>query len=337
MNQAIGRTTGRLMRALALSDGNYEASIAFSEAQNWIEKNAIVEVLKAGVGGLTSGSLPSANEAVADFLAALRPYSILSRLERVRKVPSRVRTIAFGAGATAYVVGERQNIPMSKAALDGLTVEPKKIAALTVATNELLNSQAQGVDQSIADDLAAAVGEAEDAAFFLPTVAGSILNGAPNAASAGATIANIDTDLQKAVELLLAAGGKLQDAMWVLSPEAAAKVGGLRGTGGALAFPDLGPNGGQLLKLPAITSERADGYLGLIDQRGVLTNSDVTTQISLARNTTIQMSDSPTNAPTAPVQFVSMFTTESTAFKAVLLRGWQTRAGAGAYIAGGIW
>lgn len=335
-NKAIGRTTGRLMRSIALADGNYDSSIAFAEGQNWLEKNAIVDVLKAGVSALGTGNLP-ANDVAADFLAALRPYSILSRLDRVRAVPSRTRVIAFGAGATAYVVGQRRNIPMSRAQLAGLTVEPIKIGALSVATKELLQSPAQGIDQAIANDLAAATGEAEDAAFFLPGTTGSILNGGPTAVSAGSTLANIDTDMQKAVELLLAAGGKLQDAVWVLSPEAAAKLAGMRGTGGALAYPEISPNGGELLNLPALTSERSDGYLALLDQRGILVNSDPAVKISLSSNTSVQMSDTPTNLPDAPVQFVSMFTTESVAFKAVLNRGWATRPGAGAYISGGIW
>lgn len=334
--QHTGRSTGRLMRALALSAGDEIGAIAFCEAQNWLEKSQIVEVVKAGVAGVRTSDLPF-NDVVADFLETIRPYSILSRLDRIRMVPSRTRSIAFGAGTRASVVAEHKPIPMSKVAFLGLTVEPVKVAALSVVTKELIQSQARGVDEAIADDLAAAVGEAENAAFFSPDAVGSVMHGAPHAASAGTTLANVDADLQKAMELLTAAKGKLRDAVWVLSPEAAGKMAAMRGTGGALAYPDIGPNGGQIMQIPAITSESAAGYLGLLDQRGLLVNSDARTTIALSHNTTLQMTDAPTTAPAAPVELVSMFTTESVAFKAVLYRGWQARAGAGAYIAGGIW
>lgn len=324
------------MRALAVAGGDRDGATAFAESQLWLEKTAIVTALKSAVGDLNTGALAT-NDVVVDFLAAVRPHSILARLDRVRKVPSRTRLIAFGTGATAYVVGERQAIPMSKTALLGIVVEPRKVAALTVTTKELVQSQAQGVDQAIATDLATAVGEAEDGAFFVPTSTGSILNGAPTAVSAGTTLANIDTDLQKAIELLLAAGGQLQDALWVLSPEAAAKLAGLRGTGGALAFPGMGPNGGTLLGLPAITSASADGYIGLLDQSGIMVGSDASAEITWSPNALLQMSDTPTSPPTAPVSMVSIFQTEAIAFKAVLHRGWKTRAGAGAYISGGAW
>lgn len=324
------------MRALALANGDSIGAISFCESQNWLEKSSIIDIVKAGVASARTADLPF-NDVVLDLLEAIRPYSILSRLDRVRQVPSRTRSIAFGTGTTAHVVAEHKPIPMSRVNFNGLTVEPIKVAALSVVTKELLQSQAKGVDEAIADDMAAAVGQAEDAVFFLPTVAGSVLNGAPTAVSAGSTLANVDADLQKAMDLLTAAKGKLTDAVWVLSPEAAGKLAGLRGTGGAPAFPGIGPNGGELLKIPAITSEAADGYLGLLDQRGILVTSDVRTTIALSHNTTLQMSDAPTSAPTAPVELVSMFATESVAFKAILYRGWQARAGAGAYISGGIW
>lgn len=331
-----GRSTGRLMRALALADGNVDGSIAFCESQNWLEKAAIIDVVKAGVAGSRTSDLPF-NDVVADFLEAIRPYSILSRLDRVRLVPSRTRSIAFGAGTRASVVTNLKPIPMSRATFLGLTVEPLKIGALTVVTKELIQSQARGVDEAIAEDLAAAVGEAEDEAFFLPSSAGSVLHGAPTAISAGTTLASVDADLQKAMELLTIAKGKLQDAAWVLSPEAAGKMALMRGTGGALAYPDIGPNGGSILKIPAITSESAEGHLGLLDQRGILVNSDARTTITLSHDTTLQMNDAPTQVADAPADLVSLFVTESVAFKAILYRGWKARAGAGAYITGGIW
>jgi len=294
-------------------------------------------VLKAGVSALRTSDLPSTTVR-DDFIAALRPYAILSKLDKAPQVTPRMRLLAFGTGTVAYRVGERKNIPISRPGLLGVTVEPlAKVAALTVATKETLATPGASIDVALARDLVAAVGQKEDMVFLDPAEADSVLSGAPNAASAGTTLANIDADMQKAIELLLAAGGKLRDAVWVLTPVAATKLAGMRGTDGALAFPDIGPNGGTLLKLPAIVSEAADGFLSLIDQSRVLVEKDVGAEVSLSENAMLQMTDDPTDLPDAPVTMVSIFQTECVAFKAVLYRSWKVLSGAGAYITGGIW
>ena len=334
-NKSIGRTAGRYIRSIALAEGQTAAAEAYAEAQNWIDKTAIISQIKAAVSGSTLADIPQ-TDVGADFMMALRPRAILSRLDRARKVPSRVNMIAFGAGTKAYPVNERKLIPVSRTDMNGIQVIPIKVGGISVVTNELLNNSIPGTDEALAADLALAVGEAEDATFFSPAVPGSIMNTAPTAASSGTSLANVDADLQKAVELLLAAGGKLRDGAWIMAPESALKLAGMRGTGGALAFPNIGVDGGELLKLPVITSESASGYLGLIDQSGVLVSGDARAEITLARNATLQMSDTPDDQLTA-TSYVSMFQTECTAIKGVLHRGWKARAGSASYISGGLW
>ncbi|AEB82847.1 phage major capsid protein [Alicycliphilus denitrificans] len=335
--QSAGRSVGRLIRSLAMSD-DMDAAAAFIEAQNWVEKDAIGRVMKAAVPGLHLGSLP-ADTITADFMAALRPYAVLSRLDKARRVPTKTRVIAFGAGAAAFRVGERKPIPISRASLVGIQIDSKpKVAGVSLATRELLAVPGIETDIALGLDLAAATGAAEDAVFLDPTVTGSILNGAPTAVSVGVNTTGVDADLQKAIELLLAAGGDLRDAAWVLSPAAAAKVAGLRGTGGAASFPGIGPNGGELLGLPALTSATAAGKLILIDQSGIIVDRDAGAEITRAESATLQLSDAPTEPPTAPEQLVSLFQTDAVAIKAVLHRGWAVRAGSVAtYITGGTW
>ena len=195
--QSAGRSVGRLIRSLAMSD-DMDAAAAFIEAQNWVEKDAIGRVMKAAVPGLHLGSLP-ADTITADFMAALRPYAVLSRLDKARRVPTKTRVIAFGAGAAAFRVGERKPIPISRASLVGIQIDSKpKVAGVSLATRELLAVPGIETDIALGLDLAAATGAAEDAVFLDPTVTGSILNGAPTAVSVGVNTTGVDADLQKA-------------------------------------------------------------------------------------------------------------------------------------------
>lgn len=335
LHQATGRTAGRFIRTIGIAQGNMDAAVAYVEAQNWDNKAAIIGHIKSPVSGIELSDVP-ATAVGSDFLEAVRPRSILGRLERVRQVPSRVNMIAFGAGAVAFPVDEKQFIPVSRAELNGIQVTLRKVGGISVVTNEALQNATNGTDTALCNDLAEAVGEAEDKTFFDPAFSGSLLNGAPTAVSAGTTLANVDTDLQKAVDLLLATGGKLRDGVWVMTPEAAVKLAGMRGTGGAPAFPGIGIDGGELLKMPVITSESADGLLGLVDQSGLLVSGDSRAEISLARNTTIAMNDGPESDPSELI-YVSMFQTECTAIKGVLCRGWKARPGSASYISGGLW
>lgn len=335
--QSAGRSVGRLIRVLALAD-DPGAAQAFLQAQSWVERDTLAHVTKAAVPGLNLGSLP-ADTMNADFLAALRPHAVLSRLDKARRVPAKTRVIAFSAGAAAYRVGERKPLPISRAALAGITLDPKpKVAGVSLATRELLSIPGLETDVALGQDLAAATGQAEDAWFLDPTAPGSALNSAPTAVSVGVNTTGVDADLQKAIELLLAAGGDLRDAVWVLSPAAAAKVAGLRGTGGAASFPGIGPNGGELLGLPVLTSTAAAGKLVLLDQSGVLIDRDAAAEISRAESAMLQLDNAPTEPPTAPANMVSVFQTDCVAVKAVMRRGFAVRAGSVAtYITGGTW
>jgi hypothetical protein len=103
----------------------------------------------------------------------------------------------------------------------------------------------------------------------------------------------------------------------------------VRGTGGAAAYPDVGPQGGTLFEVPVLTSAAAEGIIGLLSPGEILWNEgDVI--VSTSRAAGLVMDDD-AEAVSNPV---SMFQSNAVATKALRRAGWYARPGAGAYISG---
>ena len=336
MMQTTGRTAGRFLRTLAVSEGLVDSASAFLAGQRWVDKTEVEIAVKTAVSGLGFDDIAS-QPAGTDFLATLRPRSILGRLTAARHVPFRQRVIVFGTGTRASVVASGAPIPLSKASITGDIIEPVKVGGLSVLTGETLAmSGGVAADQAIADDLAMAVASAEDVLFIDPAQPGSALAGATPIPSSGSTLAQIDADLAAAVDALIAGGSTLLSAAWVMSSHTATKLGLLRGSGGAPAYPDIGGTGGTLLKMPVIVSDTAANVIVLIDQSGIVIGDGGAVRVALAESASVQMLDNPSNnalTPT-PTTAISMFQTNSIAIRAIVESGWLVRPGAAQYISG---
>lgn len=164
--QPINRyTAGRFLQCCAIGKGVPVSAVGYAEAQPWTDRHAIVSALKAAVTDMDTGDFPGAYVPVADaFLAAMRPYSVPLRLANLRKVPMLTRIFVNSAGATAAQVAEGAAIPVQRSTWTTSTLEPKKFAAITVQTSELVNSTAPEAALAIQDDLAQATAEAENLA-----------------------------------------------------------------------------------------------------------------------------------------------------------------------------
>ena len=268
MTAQTGRTAGRFLRSLAIGEGHLDRAQAYLAGQNWLDRSEVDAAIKSTVSGLGFDDI-SSQPVGEDFLAALRPLSILGRLTAARHVALRVRVIVFGAGTRASVVAAGAAIPLSKASIAGEVIEPVKVAGLTVLTGETLAmSGGVAADRAIAADLAKAVALAEDVLFIDPTQPGSALYGTTAIASTGTTLAQIDADLAALVDALIAGGSTLLSAAWVMSSHTATKLALIRGSSGVPAFPDIGATGGLLLKMPVVVSDSATNSIVLLDQAG---------------------------------------------------------------------
>lgn len=258
-----GALFGRYLRALIIAKGDVWAAAAFADGQGpgWRE---VSMALKGAVTPMDAATQSAglAYPIAMDFAEALRPATIIGRLVGVRRVPFNTRLMSVAVGASAAWIGENVPIPAGALDLDGGTTLPfAKLASLSVHTTELARSSSPSVEMVLAADAIKAAAYAADFALVSEDNAGiaggkpaSITRSATAVPSSGSAIAQIDTDLRAVIAVLTGALVDLSFGVWLMNPRTATYLATLRGTGGAAAFPGLGPKGGVLLGMPVLTS-----------------------------------------------------------------------------------
>lgn len=271
---------------------------------------------KAAVGALTQSQ--THGRVAEGFLDAVRARTALGRLP-FRRTAFNVRSVAATVGARGYWVGEAQPIPLSKPALEGVSLPARKVGAIVAVTEESLHDLSPITESGLQRDLEIAVASAVDEALFLPSNAGipnerpaSILYGAPTVVSTG--------DLRTDIEALADAyAGDWSTAAIVTSPRIGMQAA-LRAdiTGHA----DIGPNGGTMFGLPVFTTGALDGggagdWIALVDCARIAFAMDGIT-LGSSGVTTLAMADD----PDSPAEMVSMFQTNTVALRAAVSANW---------------
>jgi HK97 family phage major capsid protein len=343
MNQLnyVGRTVGRLAKALAATRGDALEAAGYAAAQRWTDSEQIVTALKATITATTTNEMTTSRAAVAaDFAALLRPGTIIGKLPGVRRAPFNTRVISQTAGTVARFVGEGRPVPVTTAGFESVILQQVKVGGICVITRELALSSRSGADMIIANDLRRAVEFGANLAFVDPNNSGSaespasITNGAVSISSSGSSLAAVDNDLRALVEVLVSAEADLATAAWVMSGKTATSLTLLRGASGAPAFPGMaGPLGGTLLGLPVIVSD-ATRTLGSPNQSIiVLISGDAVTladegdaEVTAAGETVLQLDDAPGAGASAQV---SLFQANLVALKGLRHLNWSLRHAGG--------
>ncbi|MDB5884159.1 MAG: phage major capsid protein [Polaromonas sp.] len=306
-SQAKGRSAGRYFKALAVNRGDAIAAGAYIDRVNWSDAG----VVKAAINALTTGDASSlADDVAQDYLAQIYPATILGRLSLLRRVPARTTSLRQTSGARAQWVGEGAPKPLSVA---GFAREPgmalRKVVAMAVIPEEL--ARVSNAEDFLLRDLNSATIAELDASFIDPASAevegerpASITFGVAPKISAG----NPAADLQAAIAALVAAGGRLESAAWVLHPQQATALN-LRGA----PFDKISALGGQLAGLPAVTSSAAPSTaIVLLDQGGIELAGGNDATLRVSTEAAIVMSDS----PSTDGQLTSLWQTNSIALLA---------------------
>jgi capsid protein len=320
----------------AMAAGKYDQQVNFA-VRHYGADSIPAQIVKASVAGLSrlaEDELARWNATAAEFFEAVRPMTIVGKIQGLRRVPLNVRLISATTGVTAYWVGEGAPAPVSVATYAEGSLDPCKVVALTIATQELLDSSDPAAEQALRNDLLAANAEAIDRTFIDPTNGGSagvkpasVTYGLTPIASTG----DADDDIAK---LLAAFSGNLAQAVFVGSPLTFATMN-------SFSRPKIGALGGQIAGIPAIASESANDNLALLDASAIALGEGFA-DLSVSREATIQMADDPTNdvsTPTATTQ-TSLWQTDSVGIMSSHQIAWERiRAGAAlvtniAYVAG---
>jgi HK97 family phage major capsid protein len=250
-------------------------------------------------------------------------------------------TIAMGGAVRAHWIGQGKAVPASPITFgDPQLLDDRTANALLIARDRFLREAGPLAERALSEELIRATVEAFDAALVDIANDGSgdapesVTHAGYSTASTGSSLAQIDSDLGGLVEEM--ADEDLSTARWCLHPRTAAFLARLRGTGGALAYPGMGVNGGTLLGLPALVSagvpvsddSPATTQISLIVGSGIVAAGGEV-ELRTSKQGTIEMADDPTGdagTPTAQSkQAVSLFQNNCTALMTIGHINWRAR------------
>lgn len=316
-NLPKGTTFTRYAMALASSKGNLMQ--AAETAKQWDGSTPEVgRILKAAVAAGTTTDPTWASPLVdyrmmaEEFIELLRPQTILGRLTGVRNVPFNVRIPRQTAGATVGWVGEGTPKPVGRGSFDTVTMPESKIAGIVVITAELARFSTPSAEAVVRQDLIDTIAMFSDAQFINPGVAAvagvspaSITNGADAVASAGTTLADVETDLRAARSAIVTNRIPLAGAFWVMDPTSRLYLEELRTAQDVLMYPTLGTNG-TLKGLPVIDSlsvgtydqdgagaGTAGKFIALVSGPNVLVADDGQVMLDSSAEASVIMDDAP--------------------------------------------
>lgn len=334
----VGLASARYAKALAVARGDHGAALAYASAQNWRATPHVAAALKAAVEitgseDFLAGTMPAPLS--DDFLEAVRPLSLVDRIAGWHTVPLNTSILAVSGTATATFVGPASPKPVSRFTLERVSVLPYKVVALCVVTQELLRSSSPAAEMALGREMTRALSEATDRAFIDPhagpiadTTPGSISFGATTISSSGSSLAQISSDLGTMITLFSSGRDEaLMRAVWILSPVTAAYLSLLRGSGGAPAFPDIGPRGGLLLGMPVYVSGAAyssgspgESAIILADPAQTLVGDPGSVSVQIATHASLQIDDAPASGAQ---QLLSLWQSDLVGILCERWLGWQ--------------
>ena len=194
-------------------------------------------IMKSAVSaGAVSSGIADYDNLVTAFYQSLRSASAFDAiLPAMTPAPLRSRGTITTTGVSGGVVPEGQIKPISSVTLDNKLVEPRKAAAIVVISAELAAFSSPAAVALFNTELQKGVVAATDAVFLAELIANTTPTG-----SAGATLANIQTDLGALLDAVTtSANSRL---FYVTTPANAKKLTMKAATSGAAAFPNMGPH-----------------------------------------------------------------------------------------------
>jgi len=270
-----------------------------------------------------------------DFIEYLNASTVYDRLG-LRSVPANVTIKGQDGAATGFWVGQSKSIPATTGDFSTVNLTPLKVAAIAVTSNELLRDSSPSAEQLVRDALVQASSQRVDQTFLSNTAASSgvspagILNGVTALGSNGQDDAAVREDLKELYAPFISANIPTDGLTLVMHPNLAVSIGLIANALGQDAFPNIGPNGGTLRGVPVVTGHNVGAtHIIMLKPSEIWRIGDSGVEVSLSREATIEQDTAPAGASDTPTAasatLMSMFGTESTAFKVVRSINYQKR------------
>ena len=266
-----------------------------------------------------AGDIADDGGAAAGFIDSMRSASLFYRLAtRANVFPLQQRVIATAALEVGGAQGESAWLPVIEGSFAPTKLVPRKTGGIVVMSKELADATDPASFAVFRRELQKAAIAAVDTVFVslaLDSVTSSTM-----------------TDFLTDIETMMNAvdGNAGASLIFMAGSTMAKKLATVTDDNGARLFPEMGPQGGQIVKTDVLVSDRMTAdMLMLVDASGFAVNEG-TVDIDQARGATLQMRDDPASTATT---MVSMFQTGSVALRIMAGFGCQkTRAGSVAAI-----
>lgn len=337
-----GIAFARFAAALGAAKGELSTAMAIAH-KRFPEDKRLHHVMKAAVDAGTTqdptwaGALVEYNEISQDFVDFLRPKTVIGQfgqggIPALRSIPFNVHVKGQTSAGSAQWVGEGKLKPLTSSGYNDVYLGWAKIAAISVATDELLRFSNPSAERLIRDDLAGAVIERMDADFLAITSA-AIANVKPasitnSLTSYGAGTASPEADIAGLWSAADSGNFDLTSAVYITTPAVARKLSGMTTAADNKRFPEMTPRGGSIEGISVIVSNHADtNSFVLVFASEIWLADDGVVTLDASREASLIMS----NAPEADSQGedaltpVSMFQTNQVAFRAERYINWKPR------------
>ncbi|MGV1913851.1 phage major capsid protein [Agrobacterium vitis] len=333
----------RYAKCLAISTKTHQPIVGVAKQLYGKTDPDLIDIVKAAVSAMTTSNTAEliGNEGgFADFVEFLRPMTVLGRfgtgnIPSLTRIPFRVPLISEASESDAQWVGEGKAKPLTRMTAGRTELNPLKIATIAVQTMELIRDSSPSSDILIRNSLAKAIAKRSDLSFIDPANApsagvrpGSILNGVTATANSTATGADgVREDVQALIGAFVAANNALQSGVWVMSATYALRLMMMLNPLGQREFPGITMQGGTFFELPVVVSNYLTDYVALVNAEDIWVADEGGVDIAMSTEASLEMDSAPThdsNTPT-PAELVSMFQTNSVAFRAERTINWARR------------
>jgi HK97 family phage major capsid protein len=359
LEKGIGFARLAKVKALAKLDGESVRTVA---KELYGEDSSIYGiVMKAAVpagttqdGNWASPLVGEGTDVIADFVEYLRPRTIVGRFGQngvpaLRNVPFNVPLVGQTEGGEGYWVGEGKAKPLTSFGFERNILDIFKVANIAVVTEELLRRSSPAAEGLLRDSLAAAIAARLDTDFVNPAkaaVAGvspaSITNGLTAVVSSGGDADDIRTDIRALMATFIAAQNAPTSGVWIMGSTTALALSMMTNPLGQPEFPGIAMTGGTFAGLPVIVSDYIPaGTVVLANASDIYLADEGGIQVDMSREASLEMADNPahnSDTPTGATSLVSMFQTNSVAFRVERFINWaRRRPSAVAILTGATW
>ncbi len=292
-----------------------------------------------------------------EFLEYIRPLTIVGQLTGATRVEFLKPVGTQTGGGEGYWVGEGIAKPLTSFAAAITRLPPTKVANIVAVTEEWLKYASANNDRRIRDSMAAALQQRLDEDFVDPTVTlqagvrpASITNGAATQAATGTgDHADVITDFKYMMNAI-SVNGVRRNPVLIIDSGTALALSLMINTFGQKVFPNVSMNGGtfeggvQVIVSDSVVHASAGGTAILVNAPEILIADEGGFDIAMSRDASLLMTDTnpQTDMSSVPVNgsaaMVSMFQTNSVAFRAERAIGWlRARTTAVAYVTAVNW